>query len=171
MSSGCWKWLPLPDSRAIVERCHREFKKNLLCFLGNHLKLVMHVQIILEMIGCCLNLLENFLYAHQATDWFIQETRKSPRPSLSSFTFFHQGLSCVSLQETLIVAIVFWQSQSYISFWSLTLLALILRIQQTYLPVIRWNFPLGNMKSEVWFYLTRAESQAAMMVCVPQGLT
>jgi hypothetical protein len=39
-----------------------------LCFLGNHPKLVMHVQSILEMTGCCLHLLENFLYAHEATD-------------------------------------------------------------------------------------------------------
>jgi hypothetical protein len=31
---------------------------------------------ILEMTGCCLHLLENFLYAHQATDWFIQEREK-----------------------------------------------------------------------------------------------
>jgi hypothetical protein len=31
----------------------------------------MHVQSILEMTGCCLHLLENFLYAHEATDWFI----------------------------------------------------------------------------------------------------
>jgi hypothetical protein len=53
-------------SRAIVERCRREFKKNLLCSLGNNLDVVMHVQIILEMIGCCLHLLENFLYAQQA---------------------------------------------------------------------------------------------------------
>jgi hypothetical protein len=36
--------------------------------LGNHLELVMYVQIILGMIGCCLHLLENFLYAHQATN-------------------------------------------------------------------------------------------------------
>jgi hypothetical protein len=55
-------------SRAIVERCRREFKKNLLCSLGNHLELVMHVRIILEMTGCCLHLLENSLYAQQATD-------------------------------------------------------------------------------------------------------
>jgi hypothetical protein len=55
-------------SRAIVEICRREIKKNFPCFLKNHLKLVMHVRIILEMIGCCLHLLENFLNAHQATD-------------------------------------------------------------------------------------------------------
>jgi hypothetical protein len=36
----------------------------------------MHVQIILEMIGCCLHLLENFLYAQQANVWFIQEREK-----------------------------------------------------------------------------------------------
>jgi hypothetical protein len=38
----------------------------------------------------------------------------------------------------------------------------------------RWH-PLKlfiwNTKSKVWFHLTRAESQAAMMVGVPQGLT
>jgi hypothetical protein len=44
-----------------------------------------------------------------------------------------------------------------------------LRIQQHYLSDICWNFPVRNTKSEVWFHLTRAESQAAMMVGVPQG--
>jgi hypothetical protein len=108
LCSRCWKWLSLLGSCAIVERCHREFKKNFLCFLRNHLELVMHVRIILEMTGCCLHLLENFLYAHQATEWFIQKWEKSPRTSLSSFTFSHQRLSCVSLQEAPGVAIVFW---------------------------------------------------------------
>jgi hypothetical protein len=45
-------------------------------FPRNHLELVMHVRIILEMSGCCLHPLENLLYAHQATDWFIQEREK-----------------------------------------------------------------------------------------------
>jgi hypothetical protein len=45
----------------------------------------------------------------------------------------------------------------------------ILRIQQHYLFDIHWNFPFGHNKSEVWSHLTRAESQAAMMVSVPQG--
>jgi hypothetical protein len=43
----------------------------------------------------------------------------------------------------------------------------ILRIQQTYLSDIRWNFPFGHTRSAVWFHLTRPESQAAMMVGVP----
>jgi hypothetical protein len=76
MCSGCWKWLSLFGSRAIAKRCCREFKKNFLCFPGNHPKLVMHVQVILEMTGCCLHPLENSLYAQQATDWFIQEQEK-----------------------------------------------------------------------------------------------
>jgi hypothetical protein len=59
-------------SRAIVERCRHEIENFFLCFLENHPKLVMHGQIILEMTGCCLHL-ENFLYAQQATDKFIQE--------------------------------------------------------------------------------------------------
>jgi hypothetical protein len=45
----------------------------------------------------------------------------------------------------------------------------ILRIQQPYLSATRWNFPFGHTKSEAWFHLTRAESQAAIMVSVPQG--
>jgi hypothetical protein len=76
LCSRCWKWLSLFGSCAIVERCCHEFKKKFLCFLGNHLKLVMHVRIILEMTHCCLRLLENSLYAQQATDWFIQEREK-----------------------------------------------------------------------------------------------
>jgi hypothetical protein len=44
-----------------------------------------------------------------------------------------------------------------------------LRVQQHYLLDICWNFPFGHTKSEVWFHLTRAESQAAMMVSVPQS--
>jgi hypothetical protein len=60
----------------LLERCRREFKKIFLCSLENHLEVVLNVRIILEMIGCCLHLLENFLYAQQATDWFIQEREK-----------------------------------------------------------------------------------------------
>jgi hypothetical protein len=55
-------------TRAIVERCRREIKNFFLCFPGNHPKLVMHVRIILEMTGCCLHLLGNFIYAQKATD-------------------------------------------------------------------------------------------------------
>jgi hypothetical protein len=54
--------------------------------------------------------------------WLIySRTRKSSRPSLSSFTFFHQGLSSISLQEAPGVAVVFGQSQSYLSSQSSTL--------------------------------------------------
>jgi hypothetical protein len=45
----------------------------------------------------------------------------------------------------------------------------ILRIQQPYLSGIPRNFPFRHTKSAVWFHLTRAESQAAMMVGIPQG--
>jgi hypothetical protein len=31
------------------------------------------------------------------------------------------------------------------------------------------KLPFGHTKSKVWFHLTRAESQAAMMVGIPQG--
>jgi hypothetical protein len=51
-------------SRAIVERCHREIKKNSPCILANHLELVMHVRSILEMVACFLHFNEKFLYAH-----------------------------------------------------------------------------------------------------------
>jgi hypothetical protein len=45
--------------------------------------------------------------------WLIySRTKKSPRPSLSSFTFSQQGLGCVSMQEAPAGAIIFWQSQS-----------------------------------------------------------
>jgi hypothetical protein len=101
--------------------------------------------------------------------WLIySRTRKSPRPSLSSFTFFHQGLSSISLQEAPGVAIVFWQSQSYLSFWSLTC-SPYLENKQCYPDGIHCNFLFRNTKFEVWFHLTRAESQAVMMVGVPQG--
>jgi hypothetical protein len=59
MSSGCWKWLSLVGSCAIIERCHHEFKKNFLCYPREYLELVMHVRIIIGMTGCCLHLLEN----------------------------------------------------------------------------------------------------------------
>jgi hypothetical protein len=36
--------------------------------------------------------------------------------------FFHQGLGSISLQEAPGVAIVVWQSKSYLYSWSLTLL-------------------------------------------------
>jgi hypothetical protein len=44
-----------------------------------------------------------------------------------------------------------------------------LRIQQLYLSDVHWNFPFRHTESEVWFHLTRAESQATMIVSVPQG--
>jgi hypothetical protein len=87
----------------------------------------MHVQVILEMTGCCLPLLENF-YMHNKplTDLFKNE--KSPRTSLSSFMFSQQGLGC-ALQEAPAGAIVFWQSQSYlIIFLELYIVVHILRI-------------------------------------------
>jgi hypothetical protein len=92
--SGCWKWLSLFGSRAIVERCRREFMKNFLCFLGNHLELVMHVRIILEMTGCCLHLLENFLYAQKATNWFIQKWEKIQE--------LHYLLSCSPIKDSVV---------------------------------------------------------------------
>jgi hypothetical protein len=39
----------------------------------------------------------------------------------------------------------------------------------TLLSDICSNFPFGHTKSKAWFHLTRAESQAAMMVSLPQG--
>jgi hypothetical protein len=124
---------------------------------------------ILEMVACYLHFNEKFLYAHQATDWCFSRKRITSSTSLSSFTFSQQGLGCVSLQEAPAVAIVFWQSQSYLYFWSLTQLTHILRIQQHYLPDIHQNYLFRHTKSTVWFHLSRAESQAAMMVGVPQG--
>jgi hypothetical protein len=107
-------------SCAIVERCRREFKKNFLGSLGNHPKLVMHVRIILGMTGCCLHLLENFLYAHQATDWFIQEIEKvqelhyllSHSPNKDSVEFHCNKLMMLQLSFEITI---------HLSFWSLTL--------------------------------------------------
>jgi hypothetical protein len=85
-----------------------KIKKNFLCFLGNHPKLVMHVQSILEMVACCLHLLKNFLYAQQATDWFIQEREKvqelhyllSCSPNKDSVVFHCNKLMLVQLSFT-----------------------------------------------------------------------
>jgi hypothetical protein len=44
----------------------------------------------------------------------------------------------------------------------------ILRFQQHYLTDICWNYLFRHTKYEVWFHQTRAESQAATMVGVPQ---
>jgi hypothetical protein len=53
-------------SCAIVERCRHEFKKNFLPWESSQIG---HACAdILEMIGCCLHLLENSLYAQQASD-------------------------------------------------------------------------------------------------------
>jgi hypothetical protein len=101
--------ISLLGSCAIVERCRHEFKKNFLCFLGNYPKLVMHVQSILEMVAFCLHLLENsYMHNKPVTNLFMTFN-----------IFFHvsqQRLGCVPLQEAPTVAIVFWQSQSYLSF-------------------------------------------------------
>jgi hypothetical protein len=57
------------DSRGIVVRYCHEFKKNFLCFLGNHLESVMHVQSILEIAGCYLHFLE--YYVSMPSHWLI----------------------------------------------------------------------------------------------------
>jgi hypothetical protein len=122
MCSRCWKWLSLFDSRAIVERCRHEIEKNFLCFLGNHLELVMHVRIILEMIGWCLHLLKIFLYAQQATDWFIQE--RETRTQLCSIAISFCWCNCLLAIAILLI------------FLELYTVVHILGIQQLYLSDI-----------------------------------
>jgi hypothetical protein len=50
----------------------------------------------------------------------IKKEKKS-KTFIIFFDVSQQGLGSISLQEAPGVAIVFWQSQSYLSFWSLTL--------------------------------------------------
>jgi hypothetical protein len=168
MCSGCWKWLSFSSSCAIVERCGREIEKNFLCFLGNHFKLVMHVQLILEMIGCCLHLLENsYMHTKPPIDSFKNEKRSK------TFTIFFHVLP--TRTRLCFIAII--------SYWCNCLLAIeiLLIVLELDIVAISWEssnaipmasvetFPFEYTKSKVWFHLTRAESQAAMMVCVPQG--
>jgi hypothetical protein len=91
--------------------------------------------------------------------WLIySRKRKIPRTSISSFMFPSKDLLVFHCNKLLLLQIIFWQSQSYLSFQSSTLVVDILRIQQHYLFDICWNFPFGNTKSAVCFPLTRAES-------------
>jgi hypothetical protein len=108
-------------------------------------------------------------YAQQATDWFIQKREKNSK----TFTIFFHVLP--SRTWLCFIAIS--------SYWCNCLLAIaalliflefytvvhILRIQQPYLSDIYQNYLFRHTKSKVWFHLTRAESQATMMVSVPQG--
>jgi hypothetical protein len=97
--------ISLFGSRAIVERCRREFKRNFLCYPREYLELVMHVRIILEMVACYFHFNEKFLYAQQATDWFIQERGKyqdlhyllSRSPNKDSVVFHCNKLLLVQL--------------------------------------------------------------------------
>jgi hypothetical protein len=97
MCSRCWKWLSLFGSRAIVARCRREFKKNFLISSG----------IISNCTCMCGYSWDDRLLPPSSwkfpicktSHWLIySRTRKSPRPSLSSFTFSQRGLGCASLQ-------------------------------------------------------------------------
>jgi hypothetical protein len=164
MCSRCWKWLSLFDSRAIVERCRREFKKNFLCFLGNHLELVMHVRIIFEMTGCFLHLLENFYMRNKPlTNLFKTFTIflhvLLTRIQLCSIAISPCWCNCI-LSVAIAILLIFLEIYAIVN---------ILRIQQHPLSDIRQNYLFGHTKYEVWFHLTRAESQESMTVNVPQG--
>jgi hypothetical protein len=168
MCSGCWKWLSLFGSRAIVERCRREFKKNFLCSLGNYLKLVMHVRSILEMTGCCLHLLKFFLFAQQATDWFIQEREKFQDLHYLLSRSPNKDLVVFHCNKLLLVQLSFGNRNLTYIFGALHC-SLYLENPTTLPSDIRQNYLFIHTKSAVWFHLTRAESQAAMMVGIPEG--
>jgi hypothetical protein len=144
-----------------------KIKKNFLCFLGNHPKLVWHVQSILEMVACYFHFNEKFLYAHQATDLFIQEREKvqelqyllSHSPNKESVVFHCRKL--------LLLQLSFGKHNLTYLFGDLCCTPY-LENPTTLLSDIRSNFPFGYTKSKAWFHLTRAESQAAMMVSLPQ---
>jgi hypothetical protein len=166
MWSRCWKWLSLSGSRAIAERCRREFKKNFLCFLGNHLKSVMHMHIILKMTCCCLHLLENFLYAHQATDLFIQEREKVQELHYLLSHSFIKDLVVLHGKKLLLLQLSFGNRN--ITYLLGTLYCSpYLENPTTLLSEIHRNYLFRHTKSAVWFPLTGAESQAAMMVGIP----
>jgi hypothetical protein len=162
MCSGCWKWLSLLGSCAIVERCRREFKKNFLCFLGNHFELVMHVRIFLRW-KVVASIFLKILYLHN-----------KPLTNLfKTFTIFFHVLP-TRTRLCFIAISSCWCN----CLWAITIL---LFFSELYIVVISWEssnaIPMASIetfyseytKSEVWFHLTKAESQAAMMVCVPQG--
>jgi hypothetical protein len=83
------------------------------------------------MIGCCLHLLENFLYAQQATDWIIQEREKvqeihyllSHSPNKDSVVFHCKKLLLVQLS---------FGNCNLTYFLELYTIVHILRIQQPY---------------------------------------
>jgi hypothetical protein len=170
MSSGCWKWLSLFGSRAIVERCHREFKKNFLCSLRNHLELVMHVWIFLRwQVVASIFLKISYMHTKPLTDLF-----KNKKNSRTFTIFFHVLLTRIQLCSiaisncwcncllavTIAILLIFLEIYAIVN---------ILRIQPHPLFDIRQNYLFGHTKYEVWFHLTRAESQEAMTVSVPQG--
>jgi hypothetical protein len=100
---NCWKMSPW---------IQEEFS----LFLGNHLELVMHVRIILEMIGCCLHLLGNFLCAQKATDWFIQQREEvqdlhyllSRSPNKISVVFHCNNLLLCNCLWAIAILLIFW---------------------------------------------------------------
>jgi hypothetical protein len=127
----------------------------------------MHVRIILEITGCCLHLLENFLYAQQATNWFIQEWQKvqelhyllSRSPNKDSVVFHCKKLLLVQLS---------FGNRNLTYLFRTLHCSPYLENPTTLLSDIRRNYLFRYTKSKVWFHLTRAESQAAMIVGVPR---
>jgi hypothetical protein len=91
--------------------------------------------------------------------------RNNPRPSLSSFKWSQLCFIAISsywCNCLLAIAVLL----IFLEFYTVVH---ILRIQQHYLPGIHQNYLFRHTKSVVWFHLTRAESQAAMMVGILQG--
>jgi hypothetical protein len=142
MCSGCWKWLSLFDSRAIAERCRREFKKIFSLFpressrIGHACADYSWDDRLLPPSSW------KFLYAQQATDWFIQEREK--------FQELQYLLSCFPTKTRLCFIAIssYWCN----CLWAITILLIflelytvvrILRIQQPYsltsIETIYWD--------------------------------
>jgi hypothetical protein len=159
--------ISLFGSCAIVERCRHEFKKNFPCFLGIISNWSCMCALFLRwQVVASIFLKISYMHNKPLTN-FIKKKKK-----FKAFTMFFHVLStrtrlcfiarsscCCNCLLAITILLIFLELYTVVH---------ILRIQQHHLPHNRRNYLFRHTKSVVCFHLTRAESQAAMMVGVPQ---
>jgi hypothetical protein len=120
------------------------------------------------MVGCYLHFNEKVppcILSH----WLIHSTkRRTSRTSLSYLIFLIKDSVVFHCNKLQLVQLSFGNRSLTYLFGTLHC-SPYLENPTTLISDIYANYLFGHTESVVWFHLTRAKSQAEMMVCVPQG--
>jgi hypothetical protein len=165
MCSGCWKsiflWFTC-NCWKMSPWTEEEFSY----FLRNHPKLVLHVRSIF-LDGSLLPPSSWNFSICTTSHWLIYWRKKKIQelhylwcfPTRTRLCFIAISYCWCDCLLAIVILLIFLELYTVVH---------ILRIQQHYLTDIYWNYLFRHTKYEVWFHQTRAESQAAAMVGVPQ---